>query len=93
MGMAFTENELDKKTLAEITALVLGYEHKIKDLANNIKSGVAKPVDMMTLNSEVALLRKVRDKKMAEQEHSIHRGHPKAATQMKSYEDYLKSKK
>jgi hypothetical protein len=92
--MAFTEKDLEKKNLAEISALALGYEQKIKDLANNIKSGIAKPVDMLTLNSELALVRKVRDKKMAEHENSIHKGHhPKATKPLKSYDDYLRNKK
>jgi hypothetical protein len=91
--MAFTEKDLEKKNLAEISALALGYEQKIKDLANNIKSGIAKPVDMLTLNSELALVRKVRDKKMAEHENSIRREKPKASKPLKSYDDYLRNKK
>jgi hypothetical protein len=93
MEMAYTEKELEKKTLSEIGALTLGHEKKIKEFANNIRLGLAKPADMMTLNSDLALLKKVRDKKMQEQSHSIPRVEPKAAAPMKSFDDYMKSKK
>jgi hypothetical protein len=86
--MAFTEKDLEKKSLSEIGSLVLGHEKKIKELA-----GMAKPSDIMALNSDLAMLKKVRDKKMEEQSHSIRREQPKAAAPMKSYEDYLKNKK
>jgi hypothetical protein len=92
MEMIYSEKDLEKKPLAEIGALVLGHEQKIKELAGNIKAGLAKPADMLTLNSYLAMLRKVRDKKMQEQSLSIPRERPKAAAPMKSYDDYLKSK-
>jgi len=91
--MAYTEKELEKKTLSEISALVLGQEKKIKELAGNVGVGIAKPADIMAMNSDLALLKKVRDKKMQEQSHMVPKGQPKAAAPMKSYEDYLKSKK
>jgi hypothetical protein len=92
--MGNTEKELEKKSLAEITALVLAHEKKIKELAEDIKIGKAKPTSMLALNSELALLKKARDKKMHEQERSIQRGQlARPAVQMKSYDDYLKSKK
>jgi hypothetical protein len=94
MGMAYTEKELERKTLSEIGALVLGHEKKIKELAKEIGAGHAKPADMMSLNSDLAMLRKIRDKKMEEQSHSIKRGQPKAAAApLKSYDDYMKNKK
>jgi hypothetical protein len=92
MNMAFTEKELEKKTLSEIGALVMGHEQKIQELASNIGAGLAKPADMLTLNSDLALLKKVRDKKMQEQANSIHRGQQKTAAPLKSYDDYLKNK-
>jgi hypothetical protein len=91
--MAYTEKELEKKTLAELAALVLGHEEKIKELAGNIKAGLAKPTDMMTWNSNLAMLRKVRDKKMQEHSNSIPHERHKAAAPMKSYDDFLKSHK
>jgi hypothetical protein len=93
MEMAYTEKDLEKKTLTEIGTLVLGHEQKIQELASNIGAGLAKPADMLTLNSDLALLKKVRDKKMQEQANSIHRGHSKSAAPLKSYDDYLKNKK
>jgi len=90
--MALTEKELERKSLSEIGSLVLGYEKKIKELADELKAGRAKPADMMSLNSDLALLKKMRDKKMQEQSHSIKHEQPKAAP-LKSYEDYLKNKK
>jgi len=91
--MAFTEKELEKKTLSEIGRLVLGYEQKIKDFAINLRAGMAKPADMMALNSDLALLKKVQKKKMNEQGRPIQQAQPRAATPLKSYDDYLKSKK
>jgi hypothetical protein len=93
MGMAYTEKEVEKKTLSEIGSLILGHEKKIRELAGNIGSGFAKPADMMALNSDLAMLKKTRDKKMQEQNRSIPRGQSKTATPLKSYDDYLKSKK
>jgi len=87
--MVFSENELEKKTLAELAALVLGYEQKIKELAEKIKYGEAKPANMMALNSDLALLKKVRDKKMSAQSKLVPRAQPKAAVELKSYEDYV----
>ncbi|MCL1959687.1 MAG: hypothetical protein FWF68_08815 [Spirochaetes bacterium] len=91
--MAFSEKELEKKSLSEIGRLVLGYEKKIKELANNIRVGLAKPVDMMTLNSDLAMLKKVQERKMQEQSHSIPRVQPKTAAPLKSFDDYLKNKR
>jgi hypothetical protein len=91
--MAFTEKELEKKTLSEIGRLTLGYEHKIKELASHLKIGTAKPADMIALNSDLAMLKKVQDKKMKEQNIPIQRGQSRAATPLKSFDDYLKSKK
>jgi len=91
--MAYTEKELEKKTLSEIGSLVLGYEHKIKELAGEIGAGRAKPAEMLSLNSDFALLKKMRDKKMQEQSRSIKHEQPKGAAPLKSYDDYLKSKK
>jgi hypothetical protein len=93
MEMAYTEKELEKKSLSEIGTLVLGHEKKIKELARNIGTGLVKPADMMALNSDLAMLKKVRDKKMQEQGHPIQRRQPKVVTPMKSYDDYIKNKK
>ena len=90
--MAYTEKELEKKTLSEIGALTLGQEKKIKELANKIRSGLGKPADMLALNSDLALLKKTLAKKTHEQGRSIKREQPKAAAPLKSYDDYLKSK-
>jgi hypothetical protein len=88
MEMAYTEKDVEKKTMSEIGSLILGYEQKIKELA-----GTAKPADIMALNSDLAMLKKVRDKKMQGQGHSIQRGQSKTAAPLRSYDDYLKSKK
>jgi hypothetical protein len=91
--MAYTEKEVEKMTLSEIGSLILGHEKKIKDLAGQLGAGLAKPIDMMTLNSDLAMLKKVREKKLKEQNRSIPHGQSKAAAPLKSYDDYLKSKK
>jgi hypothetical protein len=91
--MALTEKDLEKKSLSEIGSLLIGYEKKIKELAGNIASGLAKPADMLALNSDLALLKKVRDKKAQAQNRSIPKVQPKAAAPLKSYDDYLKGKK
>jgi HJR/Mrr/RecB family endonuclease len=92
--MAYTEKEVEKKTLSEISSLVLGHEQKIKELANAIGLGMAKPADMMSVNSDLALLKKVLDKKMKEQNHTIQRGQQKApSAPLKSFDDYMKNKK
>jgi len=91
--MAFTEKDLERKNAAEIGRLILGYEGKIKELALNIRAGRAKPTDMLALNSDLALLKKVNERKMKEQNRPIQQIHTKAAVPLKSYDDYLKSKK
>jgi hypothetical protein len=91
--MAISEKELEKKTLSEIGRLVLGYERKIKEFAGNLRAGLAKPTDLMALNSDLAILKRVQEKKMKEQKRPIQPGQPKAAVQLKSYDDFLKSKK
>ena len=92
--MAFTEKELESKTLSEIASLLLGCEKKIKELAGDIRTGQAKPADMLALNSDLALLKKMRDKKSQEQGRTIKRGQqPKTSAPLKSYDDYLKNKK
>jgi hypothetical protein len=92
--MAYTEKELDGKSLSEIASLLLGCEKKIKQLAGDIRTGQAKPADMLALNSDLAMLKKMRDKKSQEQGRTIKRGQPqKTSTPLKSYDDYLKSKK
>jgi len=92
--MAFTEKELEGKSLSEIASLLMGCERKIKELADSIRIGEAKPADMMALNSDLALLKKMRDKKTEVQSRTIKRGQqPKTNTPLKSYDDYLKSKK
>ena len=90
--MAYSEKDLEKKSLTEIGALIAGYEQNIKKLADKIRSGQAKPADMMAFNSELAVLKKVFDKKTQEQSRSKKREQPKAAAPLKSYDDYLKSK-
>ena len=91
--MAFTEKELEKKSLSELGSLVLGYEQKLKDIAGDIRSGLAKPADIMALNSDLAMLKKVRDKKAQKHSNSIKHEPPKPAAPLKSYDDFLKSKK
>jgi hypothetical protein len=93
MEMAFTEKELEKKTLSEIGRLILGYEQKIKELASNIKIGLATPAEMMALNSDLAMLKKVQNRKMKGQNRPIQQVQPKTAAPLKSYDDYLKNKK
>ncbi|MDR2717890.1 MAG: hypothetical protein LBB89_07500 [Treponema sp.] len=91
--MAYMEQELEKKTLSEIGRLILGYEQKIKEFASNVKYGLAKPADMMALNSDLALLKKVQERKMQGQNRPIQQAQPKAAVPLKSYDDYLKNQK
>jgi hypothetical protein len=91
--MALTEKDVEKKTLSEIGSLIIGYEKKIKELAGQIKTGQAKPADMMALSSDLALLKKARDKKSQAQGRTVKREQPKAAAPLKSYDDYLKDKK
>jgi len=92
--MAFTEKELENKSLSEIASLVIGCEKKIKELAGDIRTGQAKPTDMLALNSDLAMLKKMRDKKSQEQGRTIKRGQqPKTSAPLKSFDDYLKSKK
>jgi hypothetical protein len=91
--MAFTEKELERKSLSEIGSLVLGYEKKVKEIAGIIGTGMAKPADLMSLNSDLALLKKVRDKKMEEQSHSIPKVQRKTSAPLKSFDDYMKNKK
>jgi len=91
--MAYTEKDLEKKTLSEIGSLIIGYEKKIKELAGQIKTGQAKPADMMALSSDLALLKKTRDKKAQAQGRTVKREQPTTAKPLKSYDDYLKSKK
>jgi len=90
--MALTEKELEKKTLSEIGRMILGYEQEIKELADNLRAGLAKPTDMLALNSDLALLKKVSERKMKGQNRPIQQGQSKAAVPLKSYDDYLKSK-
>jgi len=91
--MAISEKEVEKKTLSEIGRLVLGYEQKIKEFASNLRAGLAKPTDLMALNSDLAVLKKVQEKKMKEQKRPVQPGKSKSATPLKSYDDYLKNKK
>jgi len=88
--MLFSEHELEKKTLKELGALIFGFEQKVDELANKIRRGEAKPADMLALNSDLALLKKVRDKKMTVQSKIIPHAQPKTAVELKSYEDYVK---
>jgi len=91
--MALTEKDVEKKTLSEIGRLILGYETKIKDFAVNLRAGMAKPADMMALNSDLAMLKKVQERKMKEQGRPMRQEHSKSAAPLKSYDDYLKNKK
>jgi hypothetical protein len=90
--MAYTEKDLEKKSLSDIGALVLGHEKKIKEIAGKIGAGLAKPAEMISLNSDLALLKKVLNKKTQEQSRSIQHG-PKEAAPLKSFDDYIKNKK
>jgi len=91
--MAFTEKDLEKKTSSEIGRLILGYEQQIKEFAINLRAGLAKPADLMALNSDLALLKKTQERKMKDQKRPIQPGQSKTATPLKSYDDYLKNKK
>jgi hypothetical protein len=93
MEMAFTEKELERKSLSEIGRLILGYEKKIKETAGILKTGLVKPTDIMALNSDLAMLKKAQERKMKEQNRPIQQGQTKAAAPLKSYDDFLKSKK
>jgi hypothetical protein len=87
--MALTEKDLEKKNLADLDALILGCEQKSKEIALKVGTGHAKPADMMAVNSELVLLRKVRDKKMAKEKRLVHTPQPKAAAPLRSFEDYV----
>jgi DNA repair protein RadC len=91
--MALTEKEVEKKTLSEIGSLERGYQKKMSELASHLGSGMVKPADMMALNADLAILKKVKDKKMKEQS-SLNKPQPqKKAAPLKSYEDFMKNKK
>jgi hypothetical protein len=89
--MTFNEADLEKKTMAEIESLIFGYEQKSKEIALKVGTGQAKPADMMTVNSELLLLRKVHEKKMMKEQRLVHQTPTKAAAPLKSYEDYMSS--
>jgi len=91
--MALTEKEIEKKSLSEIGRLILGYEEKIKGLAASIKTGKAKPADMIALNSDLALLKKVNERKMSGSKRPLQQATSKPAAPLKSFDDYLNSKK
>ncbi|MDR2952286.1 MAG: hypothetical protein LBU82_03490 [Treponema sp.] len=91
--MALSEKEVEKKTLTEIGSLVRGYEKKIKESVSNLGSGLVKPADVMAMNSDLAILKKVMTKKMEEQSGKTKKEPPKPAAPLKSYEDFLKNKK
>ena len=91
--MAYTEQELEKKSASEIGRLILGYEKKIKEFAINLRAGLAKPTDLMALNSDLAMLKKAQERKMKDQKRPIQPGQSKTAAPLKSYDDYLKNKK
>ena len=90
--MALSEKELEKKTLSEVSAMVRGYEQKSKDLAKMVGDGRAKPADLISMNSDLALLKKTLEKKLKEQSRLVPRGQPKSNTPLKSFEDYERSK-
>jgi hypothetical protein len=90
--MALSEKEREKKPLSEIGALIRGYEKKSKDIAAMVGAGKAKPADMLTLSSDLAVLKKVYDKKMNEQGRMVPRGQPKSSEPLKSFEDYERGK-
>jgi hypothetical protein len=90
--MALAERELEKKNLTEIGALIRGYEKKSKELAIQVGAGNAKPTDLMTLNSDLAMLKKVLDKKITEQKRLVPQASRKDAPELKSYDDYLRER-
>jgi GTP cyclohydrolase III len=91
--MALKETDLEKKSLADIEALILGYEQKSKEIALKVGVGQAKPTDMLAVNSDLSTLRKVRDKKLLKEKKPLTQQLHKSAAPLKSYEDYVKSKK
>jgi hypothetical protein len=91
MAMAFKETDLEKKTLSEIEALIFGCEQKSKEIALKVGTGHAKPTDMLAVNSDLAMLRKVHEKKMMKEKRLVHSEQPKAAAPLKSYEDFVSS--
>jgi hypothetical protein len=92
--MALSEKDLEKKSLADIEGMIFSCEQKSKELAAKVGSGQAKTSDMISVNSDLALLRKVRDKKMLKEGTRLGpRMQSRPAAPLKSYEDYLKTKK
>jgi hypothetical protein len=91
---AFKEADLEKMHIAEIEGLIFGAEQKSKEIAQKVGIGQAKPADMMAVNADLLLLRKVHDKKMMKEKRltSSHVS-SRPATPLKSYEDYLKDHK
>jgi hypothetical protein len=89
IAMALSEKDLEKKNLADLDALILGCEQKSKEIAQKVGTGQAKPADMMAVNSELVLLRKVRDKKLLHDKRLVTHTQPKAAAPLRSYEDYM----
>jgi hypothetical protein len=88
--MALAEKDLEKKSLADIEGMIFSYEQRSKDLAAKVGSGQAKTSDMISVNSDLALLRKLRDKKMLKEGTRLGpRTQQKSSAPLKSYEDFL----
>jgi hypothetical protein len=92
--MAIKEADLERMPIAEIEGLIFGAEQKSKEIAQKVGLGQAKPADMMAVNSDLLLLRKVHEKKMMKDKRlSSSHTQSKPAAPLKSYEDYLKTHK
>jgi hypothetical protein len=61
--MALKESDLEKKSMSEIEALISGYELKSKEVAIKVGAGQAKLSDITSVNSDLATLRRVHEKK------------------------------
>jgi hypothetical protein len=92
--MALKEADLEKLPMAQIEGLIFGAEQKSKEIAQKVGLGQAKPADMMSVNADLLLLRKVHEKKMMKDKRltSSHTS-SKPAAPLKSYEDFLKTHK
>jgi hypothetical protein len=90
--MALKEKDLEKKTVQEIETMIQFQEAKSKEIANKVGAGKAKPTDMLTVNADLALLKKIHEKKVLKDNSRLgQQGQKKPAAPLKSYEDFMKN--
>lgn len=75
---------LQKKSLPEIEAMLLA----IKKMINGEKD----LVKLSLLNAELSALLEIRDKKLSASGHHLHKSSTTAKPELKSFDDFIKSK-